>query len=241
MSSPVATGAHADVDPRRSPSPHHRGAIYLDCETTGVDVGAQITCVAITCESGKTTTWHSGHAEHMTREIASTIVDFILESIAAGNKLYTFNGAAFDLRLLHALSGRDELKQVALTHCDVLVDFVADARYYSSMNSFALATLGADGSKTNTGAWAATAWFDGHAQEVLQYCAEDTLVLKRLVNHVKKYGKLQRLTKAGKSATWVLPSLNGSVRTVAEALASASAVPAWLSDPPALPDVAWAQ
>ena len=239
LPAPATTGANPDVDPRRSPSLDHGGAFYLDCETTGVDVSAKITCVAITTDAGHTTTWHSGHAELMSEDVASTVVDHIMELLEAGAILYTFNGAAFDLKLLWMLSKRDELKQIALQHRDLLVDFVANTRYYSSMNSFAVPTLGAAEAKTNNGAWAVTAWFDGQAAEVLQYCIDDTVVLKRLVQHIRKYGALKRLTKAGKESVWVLPTLNGTVRSVDNALANSCDVPGWMNDPPALPDVAW--
>lgn len=237
----MATGAKPDVDPRRSPSLDHGGAFYLDCETTGLDVSAKITCVAITTHTGQTTTWHSGYAEVMTETVASAVVDQIIELLEAGAVLYTFNGAAFDLKLLWMLSKRDELKKIALTHCDLLVDFVADTRYYSSMDSFATPTLGAEEAKTNNGAWAVTAWFDGQASEVLQYCVNDTVVLKRLVQHIQKYGALKRRTKAGKESVWVLPTLNGKVRTVDNALQNARDVPTWMSDPPALPNIQWAK
>ena len=232
--------ADAKVHPRRSPGPHHGGSLYLDCETNGLGVDAAITCIAVTNAVGETTTWHSGHAEKMTKEIASSVVDALLNAIGQGAQLYTFNGAAFDLKLLWSLSGRDEVRQMALDHCDLLVDFVCDLRYYASMDSFATATLRGDNtSKSNTGAWAATAWFCGEAERVLEYCANDTRVLKLLVEHVAKHGKLQRHTKAGKLATWVLPNLDGTIRPVAVAMKNASAVPAWLSEPPALPDISW--
>ena len=236
----MSAGANGNVDPRVSGA-DHGNALYLDCETTGLDVDAKITCVAVTGATGKTTTWHSGHAECMTREMASSVVDFLVEATAGGATLYTFNGAAFDLRLLWQLSQRDELKALATAHCDVLVDFVADARYYSSMDSFAVATLGKDNAKTNSGGWAATAWFDGGATEVLEYCVHDTTVLKQLVETVAAVGRLSRLTKATKTVVWVAPSLDGTIRTVETALKNANPVPAWMSDPPALPDVSWTE
>lgn len=241
LAAPMSSRAEPDVDPRRAAGLDHGGAIYLDCETTGLEMDAKITCVAITTDAGKTTTWHSGYAEPMTAEVASAVVDYIVAATSSSAVLYTFNGAAFDLKLLWLLSGRDELKTIALQHCDVLVDFVADTRYYSSMNSFAVPTLGAAEAKTNTGAWAVTAWFDGHAAEVLQYCVDDTLVLWKLVQRIRKYGALKRLTKAGKASVWVLPTLNGKVRPVDTALQNVRAIPAWMNDPPALPDVAWAK
>ena len=92
----MAAAANAEVDPRRSPSPNHGGALYLDCETTGLGADDAITCVAITDSNNETVTWHSGHAETLTPEIGGLVVDFIVAAVKAGNKLFTFNGAAFD-------------------------------------------------------------------------------------------------------------------------------------------------
>ena len=181
--------------------------------------------------------WHSGQGEPLSKSAGNKLVDFLLD--CGPDALHTFNGAAFDLKMLYLLTGRAELKALALGHRDLMLTFVCENRYYSSMDSFAKPTLGDAGSKTNTGAWAATAWFTDEATKVIDYCVADTAVLGALVQHVERWGKLLRVAKSGKHMTWTLAALDGRVPAVAKSLA-APASASWMTEPPALPDVTWA-
>ena len=225
------------VNASRPACADHSLAFYFDCETTGITDDSSITCAAVTGGGEHVYVWHSGQGEPLSVRAGNLLVDFL---VACGpDRVYTFNGGAFDLRMLHRLTGRPELKGLALAHRDLMVAFVCENRYYSSLDTFAKATLGHENAKTNTGAWAATAWATDEAPAVIDYCVADTEVLGRLVDHVRKWGKLKRITKSGKTMTWTLASLDGSVPTVEAALA-APADAAWMTDPPALPDVRWA-
>lgn len=168
----------------------------------------------------------------------SVAVD-LANALLAAKEVYTFNGAAFDLRLLYELSQVPELKQLAMRHRDVMVDFWADNLYFTSMESLAAPTLGTG--KSNNGGWAASAWFDGEHEEVLEYCKRDVEVLRDLVTEGRRWGKLKRKSKAGRVSTWVLPALDGSVRTVADAIEHKIAQPSWMKTPPKPgPDITWA-
>lgn len=208
--------------------------MYFDLETTGVGPTGKITCAATTTSSG-TTTWHSGFGNLMTAADGQRLAD----ALVAAPLVYTFNGAAFDLRKLHELTGDDRLRDVALGHRDLMVDFACDTRYYTSMESLASPTLRTG--KSNTGAWAATAWFTDEAAAVLDYCARDTAVLRDLCVHAEKWGKLSRRSKAGKVSEWVLPSLDGRIRAAGAAVANQMPPPAWMRAAPLpLPSTAWA-
>lgn len=232
-----ALGATRHVNVRSRASSDHSASYFFDCETTGITDDCSITCAAVTSGNGvHSYVWHSGQGECLSVAAGNALVDFLIE--CGPEKLYTFNGAAFDLKVLYRLTNRAELKNIALNHHDLMMTFVCENRYYSSMDSFAKPTLGSAQSKTNTGAWAATAWFADDAEAVIEYCVADTAVLAQLVSHVSKWGKLRRTSKSGRVMTWLLDSLNGSVPTVAESL-KAPASAAWMTEPPALPDVAW--
>ena len=181
--------------------------------------------------------WHSGQGEPLSERAGAALAAFLVS--VGPDRLFTYNGGAFDLRRLHRLTGVAALGPLALQHRDLLVAFWCDNRYYASMDSLAVATLGTAASKTNTGAWAATAWATDEASAVLDYCVSDTVVLRRLVEHVRRWGKLQRRAKSGKTMTWTLSGLDGRVPKVEAALA-APASAAWMTDPPARPDVRWA-
>lgn len=209
-------------------------SIYFDLETTGVGPSGKITCAA-TSTRDSTTTWHSGHGNLLTAADGQRLAD----ALVAAPRVYTFNGAAFDLRKLYELTQDERLRDLALQHCDLMVDFASDSRYYTSMESLASPTLGTG--KSNTGAWAATAWFTDEAAAVLDYCAQDTVVLRDLCDRAERWGKLSRRSKAGKVSEWVLPSLDGTIRTVATALTNQMPPPTWMKTAPLpLPDVGWA-
>ena len=231
-----STIRHVNV-PRRAGADHSTD-FFFDCETTGIDEHSSITCAAVTSGSDEHEyVWHSGQGEPMSATVGNLLVDFLVE--CGSEQIYTFNGAAFDFKMLYRLTNRAELKSLALNHRDVLVAFVCENRYYSSMDSFAKPTLGDSGAKTNTGAWAAKAWATEEAEKVIDYCVSDTDVLKALVRHVKTWGKLTRIAKSGKQMTWTLASLNGIVPTAKFALAHPASA-SWMTEPPPLPNVSWA-
>jgi len=237
MAEPPITVATRHVNAARPASADHSAAFYFDCESTGVTDDSCLTCAAVTGGGLHAYVWHSGQGEPLSVSAGNKLVDFL---VACGpERVYTFNGGAFDLRMLYRLTGRPELKTFAMQHRDLMLVFVCENRYYSSMQSFASATLGPSQSKTNTGAWAATAWSTEEASAVLDYCVEDTVVLGRLIEHARTWGKLRRVAKSGKTMTWTLGSLDGTIPTVQAALAS-PADASWMTEPPALPDLRWA-
>ena len=233
-----AGGAIRHVNASRRASADHSTSFFFDCETTGVTDESSITCAAVTGGCGEHAyVWHSGQGEPLSKSAGNKLVDFLVD--CGPDALHTFNGAAFDLKMLYRLTGRSELRALALGHRDLMLAFVCQNRYYSSMDSFAKPTLGDAGSKTNTGAWAATAWFTEEAAQVIDYCVADTVVLGALVQHIAQWGKLLRVAKSGKRMTWTLAALDGRVPVVAASLA-APASASWMTEPPALPDVTWA-
>lgn len=197
-----------------------QGTVYFDLETDGVGPGARITCGVVTGDTTRTD-YHSGAGTYLTAEHGTLMVD----ELAAAGHVVGFNSASFDFRMLFELTGDERCKALAVDHTDVMLAFAADKGYYSSMQSFAEATLGEGGGKTNTGAWAATAWFGGEAAKVMQYCVDDTMVLKKLHRHVLKWGMLKRKTKAGHIREWAVPTDT--------MLTAGAAVEAWKASPPA--------
>lgn len=207
---------------------------FFDLETTGVGPDAQITCGATAWNDGSVKAWHGEAGKTMPSDVAIALARELL----GADEVYTFNGAAFDLRLLYQLSKVEELKQLALRHRDLMVDFWAENRYFTSMESLAAPTLGVG--KSNNGGWAATAWFDGEHEAVLDYCKRDVEVLRELIAQATLTGKLTRVSKAGRKSAWVLPSLDGTVRTVSAASAAVAPAPTWMkTEPKPGPDLSW--
>ena len=204
--------------------------LFFDTETTGIE-NAHITCAAACDSAGVVSTWHSGGGVPMTRETGLEVAAALL----AAYLVVSLNGSSFDLRLLWELTGNDDLKPLVDNHIDIMYDFVSANRYYTSMDSFATATLGEG--KSNTGKWAAEAWFNGQHNEVLQYCARDVEVLRLLHTAACSDKTLRRKTRSGNIGSWDLPT---GFRTVGDARAAVGPRPHWMRrDPPPLPDLSW--
>ena len=132
------------------------------------------------------------------------------------------------------MTRRPEVIALAKLHFDVMLDFSAASGYFASMASFSGPDLG----KTNTGAWAATAWFQGCGAEVKAYCVADVDLLHSIVSTALVQGALSRTTKAGTTRRHVLAgAMDGTprFRTVDAALAAYCATPpdvSWMTAPP---------
>ena len=209
---------------------------WFDCETTGVTDEAKITC-AVVVTPAKTFVFHSGYGNPMTKAIGVKLVDFL----ASCDKVITYNGASFDFKKLYQLTGDERCKALAKDHFDIMLQFTSESGYFSSMESFAGATLGAGQGKSNTGSWAATAWFSdrSEAQKVIDYCESDCKVLRNLYNYGLVHGCFLRTTRGNKVNPWVIATTNQSpiYKSAYECLQSWKRNPpntAWMSDPPDL-------
>ena len=112
--------------------------------------------------------------------------------------LVSFNGTQFDFRMLAAAvdhpSDKARLARLALSHCDIMLQFACENGYFSSLNSFAVPTL--DHPKIGCGADVHEQWQAGKHQEVADYCADDARITAELYNHGAHYGHLLRTPKS---------------------------------------------
>lgn len=209
---------------------------YWDCETDGVDDGSKITCASVIDGDGNITSFHSKPGSFMSKNIGVKLLEFLL----GFDEVYTFNGTSFDYNKLHQLTGDDRCKSLAKRSCDVMLQFTAESGYFSSMGSFAEGTFGANGiGKSNTGGWAATAWFQGQAEAVVRYCEDDVKLLKSLVDQAKQTGLLNRKTKSGIVRPWVVGTdpAEGIWKSASECITKWQKSPpntSWMDNPPDL-------
>ena len=209
---------------------------YWDCETDGVDQASRITCASVIDNEGNVTSFHSSPGSFMSQKVGNKL----LEHLLAFDNVYTFNGTSFDYTKLYALTGDARCKTLAQRSCDVMLQFTSESGYFSSMNSFAEGTFGDGGlTKSNTGGWAATAWFNGKADAVVRYCEDDVKVLKSLVEQAMQTGLLNRKTRAGTVKPWVVgtdPS-EGIWKTASDCITQWQKNPpntSWMENPPDL-------
>ena len=209
---------------------------FFDCETNGVGKDAKITCASVVDGNGDVTSYHSGYGTFMSVNIGNRL----LEDLKAFDRVVTFNGAAFDFQKLYQLTKNQGCKQLAKDSVDIMLQFTAEAGYFSSMDSFTKGTFQDEGmSKTNSGGWAAEAWFKGEGEAVLLYCESDVAVLRNIYNAALARGQLVRLTKAGKARPWVIstspgPSMFVSSLACLRQWQTNKPNTSWMDDPPDL-------
>lgn len=209
---------------------------FFDCETNGIDEAARITCASVVAGDGAVTSYHSGLGSFMSKALGLRL----LEDLLAFDRVVTFNGTSFDFQKLFRLTGDGRAKALARRSVDVMLQFTGESGFFSSMGSFAVGTFGPDGAgKSNTGGWAAKAWFSGQGEAVLAYCEDDVKLLKALYDHGLASGQLTRVTKAGKARPWVIATEPGDsmFKAADECLAAWRANPpntSWMTDPPDL-------
>lgn len=225
------------------------GHVAFDIETTGVDLDAcDITCCAARIvENGTVTTraWHSGYADAMAPADLVAVVEALHAWWLRGLVVVTFNGAKFDLAMMaRKLAAHPEaaakLNALALDHCDIMLQFLADRGYYASMNSFAAGCNLAP--KTWSGAEASQAW-QGQPREskdrVLAYCAEDVRCLSDLYRHIAEHGTATRVTKRGSTQVVQFP-VHSTVRAAIQQIVRSPPDTSWMdAAPDPLEGLAW--
>lgn len=205
--------------------------LFFDLETTGVDDSSSITCGVVADQDGNTTWYHSGYGRTLSKKYGVKLLD----QLCTARTVVSFNGAQFDFRQLYLLTRDPRAKTLAADHADMMLQFAADHGYFCSMASLADGTFPGETNKTNTGGWAATAWFSGEAEQVAEYCEQDTLVLRRLYLAAQERGVLSRVTKAGRQRQWVVKTepTAPTVLSARENLAKYAANPpdtSWMTD-----------
>lgn len=210
----------------------------LDCETSGLDDDSEVRVVSF-CDSRSYDC--ISFSEHNNDNHLIAALDLCDKY---SSRLTTFNGSGFDFRMIanRVEDGHDKRRAArhALRSYDIMLDFACTHGYFSSLNSFAEASLGTQ--KNGDGATAIEDWDNKQYDKVVEYCENDARLTAQIYSYGMSEGSLARLTKAGKKNTWSLP-LDG-FRTAMTAVKEYRNDPpdvSWMSDPPNLTNtVKWA-
>ena len=175
--------------------------VFFDVETDGLPP-CNIT-VACTLHDGVVKHWISrdadGKAVPMTPATATALAEYLESTSKSGEDLVTFNGAKFDLQLLHDLVDAPETKAVvaalARAHVDLMLSCALRLGYYTSMDSLAKGSLST--AKIGSGLQAVTWWKKGDIDMLLEYCGEDCKVLEQLHSKAADKKTLYRLPRNG--------------------------------------------
>lgn len=202
-----------------------------------------ITCAAAVASDGTHYTWHGAvdpttdlYAPRMTTEEVRAMLRNLMDLQARGYQVVTWNGAAFDFRVMAAELAGDTThvaaaQRLALEHVDPAFSMFAHKGFMCGLNAAAQG-LGVTGKLAGMcGAEAVTAWQESRTQQdlVLRYVLEDCAALGRVYEAAARIGGIRWITKAGRASYW--PCSQIATMTVAEALNVPQPDTSWMSTP----------
>ena len=178
--------------------------VFFDLETDGLPP-CNIT-IACTLSEGKVRNWVShdddGKPVPMTAATAEELASYLHSTTDGGRDLVTYNGAKFDLKLLHELVASEDAKnmvsELVRGHVDLMLSCALRLGYYTSMDSLAKGTLKST-SKTASGLDAVEWWKKGEVDKLLDYCGTDCKVLEALHTEASAKTLLYRMPRSGGS------------------------------------------
>ncbi len=215
-------------------------------DSTGHNYALGITCAAAVTSDGVTCAWHGPvdpATGMLTPQMSPGRVLELLEDlwdwVAGGYQLITWNGAAFDLRVIAAELWPliteypgiiTEVKRLALQHVDPAFTMFAHKGYMIGLNT-AAEGLGVAGKLAGMqGDQAVTAWAESRVQQdlVLRYVTEDCAALGRVYTAACQQQGLSWIAKSGRRNTWNCPRI-GEL-TVRDVLAVPEPDTSWMRE-----------
>ena len=167
-------------------------------------------------------------APSLRREDASAWVDVLLERVAAGHTLLTWNGAGFDFDILAEESGRlEDCRRLALDHVDMMFHLFCAKGFPVGLAS-AAAALGLGKTAGMDGAMAPHMWRGGEHQRVLDYAGQDCRVTLQIALAAERAGRFDWITRRGSRSSLDLP---GGWLTVRRALELPEPDVSWMDNP----------
>lgn len=184
----------------------------------------------------------------LTREEAAGIVHELMELVEAGYTLVTWNGCAFDFRILAEESGLlAEASGLAWKHVDLMLMVTFTKGHYLGLQK-ALEGAGlpgklkavqlSDGSLLGDmdGAKAPALWAQGEEEAVIEYLKQDVRQQLQLAQSVLEQGSIRWISNSGNRQ--IVPF--SRLLTVEECFDLPSPDTSWMSDPPTREQfVAW--
>ena len=237
------------------------GLLVFDIETNGLPIeGAEgegmlmpdITCVVtmqlIANGRGKyhaeeAMYWHEdlNGGEFMLKEKLSSLVAFMRSMDEQGLVPFSWNGAGFDFKVLHALALKYELpreaehiKGLALAGVDPMLNFFMHQGFPVGLKSVATA-FELPMNKTGTGEDAIVMWVEGGPtgrQEVVNYCENDVGVLAMAASAICAHRKIMWTTKkSNQQKTWQPNNQCHLFMTTKQAMRIKPPNPNWMTGP----------
>ncbi len=162
---------------------------------------------AFPCDAKEPIVWsgkkHDGTpAERMSRGEASNVVRELVNLVADGYTLLTWNGLGFDFDVLAEESGcHNECRELALTHVDMMFHVFCDRGFPVALEKAAQG-LGIPGKPPGmSGVLAPQLWAQGRYQDVLNYVIQDVRIILQVASKSEARRRFEWITRRGSTSS----------------------------------------
>ena len=217
--------------------PKRQTFIAFDLETWTLEEPYGISVAATMEDKLAPRTWYESLSEPapLSPRQAGFLVDYLKISHDRGYTTLTWNGLAFDYKVLAEVSGQWETcAALALSHVDMMFQFFCAYGFRVGLNTVAhgLGLPGKDGHEDVSGEKAPEVWRGGTKQDrvkVCQYCEDDVRTLLGISKAAADQGHFRWTTKKGRLMT---KPFGGKWKTVQECLQIPLPDTSWMDNPP---------
>jgi hypothetical protein len=134
----------------------------------------------------------------MTAVEVRTLVKYLLQCVADGYTIVTWNGVGFDFDVLAEESGmHSTCRSLALGHVDMMFHLLCHLGFGVSLNAAARGMRLTRRSEKRVGATMPSLWADGKYEEVLSHVARDVRTILALATTCRERGFLRWITRWG--------------------------------------------
>lgn len=194
-----------------------------------------ISCAAaFPCDAKEPIVWYGKNpdgtpAQRMSQGEARNVVGELVNLVAEGYTLLTWNGIGFDFDVLAEESScHNECRELALNHVDMMFHVFCDRGFPVSLEKAAQG-LGIPGKPPGmSGLLAPQFWAQGHYQDVLTYLVQDVRIVLRIASECEARRRFEWITQRGFRSSMDLP---GGWLTARDALRLPEPDTSWMDSP----------
>jgi len=189
---------------------------------------------AFPCDANKPIIWSGKNpdgtpGERMSQGEARNVVRELVNVVADGYTLLTWNGLGFDFNILAEESGyHNECRQLALDHVDMMFHVFCDRGFPVGLEKAAQG-LGIPGKPSRmSGLLAPKLWAQGRYQDVLDYLEQDVGIVLQIASECEARRRFKWITQKGTLSSMDLPR---GWLTVRDAVRLPEPDTSWMNNP----------
>ncbi len=194
-----------------------------------------ISCAAaLPSDANEPIIWHGRSsdgtpAQRMSQSEAASVVQELAARVADGYTLLTWNGLGFDLDILSEESAsRDECKQLALNHVDMMFHVFCDRGFPVALDKAAHALKIPGKPPGMSGILAPQLWAQERYQDVLNYVSQDVRITLQVAVRCEERRRFDWTTRRGTTSSM---DLTRGWLTVRDAIRMPEPDTSWMDNP----------